>query len=326
MLLNTFFLLLGLGLVLLGSNMLTEGASAIAKRWGVSDLVVGLTIVAFGTSMPELVISIMSAAENAPGVAVGNIVGSNIFNVLVIIGVTSLCCPIKIERTVLTVDMPLMVLSSIVLLVMGNAHTLNDTGTERIILRSQGIVLILFFLVYMGHLYNQAKSQIYNTDPMAQEGAAAKIGSPLKNIIWIIGGLAALIFGGDRFVAGAVGVATTLGVNDAVIGLTLVAAGTSLPELATSITAAMKGKPGIAIGNVIGSNIFNIFMVLGASATVRQLPFGEIGNDDLFTLVAACIVFWIFGWYFKKRTITRWEGAILVVGYLAYSIMLVNRV
>lgn len=326
MLLNTFFMLFGLGLVLLGSNLLTEGASSMAKRWGVSDLVVGLTVVAFGTSTPELAISVMSAFEGSAGLAVGNVVGSNIFNILVIIGVTSLCAPIKMERSVLTLDMPLMVLSSVVLLVMGNAHILNHTGTDAIILRSQGMVLLLFFVVYMGYLYRQAKNPANNTDPMAVEGAQTMTGSWLKSIVWVIGGLAALIYGGDRFVDGASGLAAAFGVNEAVIGLTIVAAGTSLPELATSITAAMKGKPGIALGNVIGSNIFNIFMVLGSSATVRQLSFGEIGNDDLFTLLGASLLFWLFGWFFKKRTITRWEGGILLACFFAYTILLINRV
>lgn len=146
-----------------------------------------------------------------------------------------------------------------------------------------------------------------------------------KSLVWIIGGLAGLVYGGDRFVAGASGIASRLGVSDAVIGLTIVAAGTSLPELATSVTAALKGKPGIALGNVIGSNIFNIFLVLGCSSVIRPLPFGSIGNLDLLTLTGACLLFWLFGWLFKTREITRAEGAVLAAGYVAYVAVLVAQ-
>lgn len=319
---NIFFLLLGLALILVGANFLTDGSSSIAKRWGVSDLIIGLTVVAFGTSAPELVISITSALKDSPELAVGNVVGSNIFNILAIIGITALATPIKVERSIMTVEIPLVILSAVVLLVMGNAPLL-DGSAQRVVTRVDGIILLIFFIIFISHTFSSAKRP---ADPAGENDESVgkiKKMSMLKAWIWVAGGLTALIYGGDCFVKGASGIAFSLGVSEAVIGLTVVAAGTSLPELATSITAALKGRTGIAVGNVIGSNIFNIFLVLGATATIRPLSFGAIGNFDLLTLTGSCVLFWLFGWFFKQRTITRIEGGILAAGYIAYTTVLI---
>ena len=323
MLINIFWLVIGLILILAGANALTDGASSIARRMGISDLVVGLTVVAFGTSAPELAISMISASAGNPQLAIGNVVGSNIFNILIIIGITSMIRPIVIQRSVMTLEMPMMILSSIVLLVMGNSMWLNGGGTNEVS-RVSGIFLLIFFLLFMRYTFASAK----NPEIAASSESETK---PVKElpvwraILYVIGGLVALVWGGDKFVDGASGIASSLGVSDAVIGLTIVAAGTSLPELATSIVAAMKGKSDMAIGNVIGSNIFNVLMVLGASAVISPLPFGSIGNLDLFTLLGASVLFYLFGWFFKERTITRIEGGILTAGYIAYVIVLLSR-
>lgn len=323
MLLNIFFLLLGLGLILVGANALTDGASAMARRWGVSDLVIGLTVVAFGTSAPELAISIISAVNGSPAMAIGNVVGSNIFNVLVIIGVTAIFAPIKIQRSIMTNEIPLVILSALVLLTMGNGPLL-DGAPRPMITRADGIILLFFFIIFMRYTFSQAKSDTaLASEP---ENASVKAMPLWKAVIWVIGGLAGLVYGGDRFVAGASGIASAFGVSDAIIGLTIVAAGTSLPELATSVTAALKGKSGMAVGNVIGSNIFNIFLVLGATATIRPLDFGGIGNLDLLVLTGACVLFWLFGWFFKQRTITRIEGMALTLCYIAYILVLILQV
>lgn len=329
MFLDIVYLIVGLVLILLGANFLTDGASAIAKRWGVSDLVVGLTVVAFGTSAPELVISIMSAINGNAGLAIGNVVGSNIFNVFAIIGITALVAPIKIEKSIMTKDIPLVLLSALALLAIGNGNIL-DGDSERILGRVDGILLLLFFCIFMRHTFSQAKQEEkldgeMPKDPAAEAGEGIKEMPLWKSLLWVAGGLAGLVYGGDRFVAGASAIASSLGVSDAVIGLTIVAAGTSLPELATSVAAAVKGKPGIALGNVIGSNIFNIFLVLGLAGTIRPLPFGSIGNFDLLTLTAACLLFWFFGWFFKERTITRWEGGLLTCCYIGYIAVLVAQ-
>lgn len=313
---DIFWLILGLVLILVGANALTDGASAVAKRWGVSDLVIGLTVVAFGTSAPELAISLVSAFQGSAPLAIGNVVGSNIFNVLVIIGVVAMLKPIKVERSIMVNELPLVVLSSLALLAIGCGDLMGVTG-ERELIRPEGILLLLFFMIFMRYTFSQAESTP-STDPTA-ENVAAKPDMPmLKAVVWVLAGLAALVYGGDRFVDGASGIATSLGMSDALIGLTIVAAGTSLPELATSITAAIKGKTGIAIGNVIGSNIFNIFLVLGLTGTIIPLPFGGITEVDLLVMALSSTLFWGFSWKFAERTITRLEGAILFLLYITY--------
>ncbi len=315
---NIVFLLLGLGLILSGANLLTDGASALARRWGVSDLVIGLTVVAFGTSAPELVISIMSAINGSAELAIGNVVGSNIFNVLAIIGITSLVRPIIVRHSIMTADIPLVIVSALVLLAMGSGPVLGD-GPERQLSRIDGIVLLMFFAIFMRYTFAQAKSGTTEALPISNKPEMPMA----KSMLWIALGLGGLILGGNWFVDGASGIASALGVSDAVIGLTIVAAGTSLPELATSVISAIKGKPGLAVGNVIGSNIFNIFLVLGASATISPLQFGSITETDLLVLAASCILFWFFGYFFKKSTITRGEGAVLTSLYVVYTLWLV---
>lgn len=322
MILNIVWLIVGLVLILVGANALTDGASAIAKRMGISDLIVGLTIVAFGTSAPELAISVISAsAGNAP-LAIGNVVGSNIFNILVIIGITAIVRPIVVSRSVMSLEIPMVILSSVILVVMGNT-TLLDGGINQIS-RVDAIFLLMFFLLFMRYTFASAK-QPDLSQPETDKAAQSKPMHIGKSIIYVIAGLAALVWGGDKFVDGASGIAAGLGVSEAVIGLTIVAAGTSLPELATSIVAAMKGKSELAVGNVIGSNIFNVVVVLGISGAITPLPFGSIGNFDLLTLLAASIAFYLFGWFFKTRTITRLEGAILTAGYVAYIGILLSK-
>lgn len=316
---DIFWLLVGLALIIAGANALTDGASAIAKRWGVSDLVVGLTVVAFGTSAPELAISLVSAIQGNAPMAIGNVVGSNIFNVFVIIGVVALIKPIKVEKSIMVNEIPLVILSSVALLAIGCGNLLGVEG-ERILQRPHGILLLLFFMIFMRYTFSQAKNPLPG-EPLQEKGES-KGEMPLwKAVLWVAGGLAGLVYGGDRFVSGASGLASALGMSDALIGLTIVAAGTSLPELATSVSAALKGKPGIAVGNVIGSNVFNIFFVLGVTGTVSPLPFGGIGVFDLLVMTLAAVFFWAFSWKFAVRTIMRWEGGLLLACYIAYIML-----
>lgn len=320
MIIDIILLIVGLVLILGGANYLTDGAAAVARRFGMSDLMVGLTIVAFGTSAPELTISIMSAIDGNTGIAIGNVVGSNIFNTLIIIGAVAVARPIKITGGIMSKEIPLVVLSAAALLAMGSSKWLD--GTTPVISRVDGILLLLFFAIFMRYVFSQSKRKMPETSENSNETKPVQT-ALWKSVIFIIGGLAALIYGGDLFVDKASAIASSLGVSDAIIGLTIVAMGTSLPELATSLTAAIKGNSGIAIGNVIGSNIFNIFLVLGCSATIRPLPFGAISEIDLLVLFASCVLFWIFGWFFGNRTINRAEGGLLVAGYIAYMIYLV---
>ena len=320
MIIDILILISGLALILLGANCLTDGSAAVAKRWGVSDLVIGLTIVAFGTSAPELVISTLSAINGSAEMAIGNVVGSNIFNILMIVGVTAMVLPIKVEKSIMTNEIPLVILSSLVMLFFAN-DILIDGDSENAISRIDGLILLLFFAIFMRYTFSIAKNGVA-TDESTGE---VKTMSGLKATLFILGGLAGLIYGGQLFVDGASGVARALGASESLIGLTLVAGGTSLPELATSVTAALKRNSGIAIGNVVGSNLFNIFFVLGCSSTITPLSMGGITNLDLGVMVGASLLFWLFGYFFKDRTFTRSEGAVMVLAYIGYTAFLISQ-
>lgn len=322
MAIDCLLLVVGMVLILGGANFMTDGSAALAKRLGMSDFLVGLTVVSMMTSAPELVVSVTSAFNASTEMAIGNIVGSNIFNILVIVGVSALIKPIAVERGILLNEIPLVVLSSVVLLVMGSAPWLD--GGAMTLTRVDGLILLLFFIIFMRYTFASAKRVEPGTDPAEAEGAAKKQMPLWKAIVYVLGGLAGLVFGGDLFVDGASGIAKSVGWSEGLIGLTILAAGTSLPELATSVVAALKGNPGICLGNVIGSNIFNIFFVLGITSTIMPLSFGTIGLSDLLVLTAASLLFWIVGSFFgRSRTITRWEGALMVLLYVAYTTWLI---
>lgn len=316
---NIVLLIGGLILILVGANGLTDGAASIAKRFKIPTIVIGLTIVAFGTSAPELTVSVSSALKGSADIAIGNVVGSNIFNTLMIVGCTALVAPIVITRNTLRKEIPLCILSSIVLLIFANDVFL-DKATENVLSVSDGLILLCFFAIFMGYTFAIATGNNGN-DAAAEE--EIRILPVWRSSLYIVGGLAGLIFGGQWFVEGASNIARSLGVSESIIGLTLVAGGTSLPELATSIVAALKKNPEIAIGNVVGSNLFNIFFVLGCSATITPLHMDGVNNFDFLTLVGAGILLWFFGLFFAKRTITRIEGSILVLCYIAYTVILI---
>ena len=284
---NILLLIGGLILILLGANGLTDGAASVAKRFRIPPIVIGLTIVAFGTSAPELTVSVSSALKGSADIAIGNVVGSNIFNTLMIVGCTALFAPIVITRNTLRKEIPLCILSSIVLLICANDVFL-DKAPENILNRVDSLLLLCFFVIFMGYTFAIASKPVTMEQqaehPVIEEETEIKSLPWWQSILYIIGGLAALIFGGQLFVDGATGIARNLGVSESIIGLTLVAGGTSLPELATSIVAALKKNPEIAIGNVIGSNLFNIFFVLGCSASITPLHLSGIcfGYSDCF--------------------------------------------
>ena len=312
---DILILLLGLGLILVGANALTDGASAVAKRFGISDLVIGLTIVAMGTSAPELVVSVTAALNDSAELALGNVVGSNVFNILAIVGCTAMVMPISVGKGLMSKELPLVILSSLVMWAVAS-DTLLDGEAANVVSRIDGILLLAFFAIFMRYTFSIAKADSPDTEeikPMPMWKAA----------LWIIGGLAGLIFGGRYFVDGASGIARSLGVSESVIGLTLVAAGTSLPELATSVVAALKKNPGIAIGNVIGSCLFNIFFIIGTAATISPLPLGGITQTDMLTLVGASVLLWFFGLVIGDRKITRVEGVFMLLCFIAYTAWLI---
>lgn len=315
MFLDILMLVGGLALILTGANYMTEGSASLARRMGMSDFIVGLTIVSMMTSAPELVVSVMSAFNASTEMAIGNIVGSNIFNILVIAGIVAMIKPIKVAEGLLVNEIPLVVLSSVVLLVMGCAPLL-DPGAPMELTRVDGLILLLFFTVFMRYTFSTAKKE--NDAPKESKKEMAL----WRALLSVAGGLGALIFGGEWFVDGASGLAKSLGMSDAVIGLTIIAAGTSLPELATSVAAALRGYPGMCIGNVIGSCIFNIFFVLGVTSTIRPLQFGSIGVGDLTVMTLSAILFWTVGKLYKYLSITRAEGGMMFLCYIAYIVVL----
>ena len=322
MILDILYFVLGVGLIIGGANYLTEGASTLARRFGVSPLVVGLTIVAFGTSSPELIVSLTSALKGSADISLGNVVGSNLFNVLAIGGVTALVAPISITRGTLKREIPLMLLASFVLSFMVLDRVLDPTATANMITRSEGLTLLAFFLIFLSYTFAIAKRR--PGDP--HEVSDSPNNYPLwLQLLFIFGGLAALVWGGDLFVSSASSIASALGMSESFIGLTIVAAGTSLPELATSVAAALKKQPEIAVGNIVGSNVFNIFFILGTTATVQPIRAGGIGVLDLVVMTAAALLLYIFALLFGDKVIKRGEGFILLSCYIAYTIYLITQ-
>ena len=314
-------MLLGLGLLLVGANYMTEGSSAIAKRFGISEFVIGLTIVAVGTSAPEFVVSLISTTKGTTDIAIGNILGSNLFNTLMILGVTALIRPIRIERNTLSRDIPFGLLAAVVLAICGLDSLLN--GSEGIISRSEGLLMLCFLIVFMVYSFITAKrdSQV-EEEPTPEAGKQHPI---WLEIVMIVGGLAALVYGGELFLKHAVVFARNIGISEAVIAVTLMAGGTSMPELITCVIAAVKKKGQMALGNVIGSNISNIFLILGTCATVSPLQLGNILPIDLIILAAASLLIVITAFTFRRNELDRSEGAIFILLYIGYIIWLLMR-
>lgn len=310
-------LLIVVGFVLLvyGADWLVEGAAAVAKRFGITDLVIGLTVVAFGTSMPEFVVNMVSLVNNSTDLAITNVLGSNIINTLVILGLTALVYPIASQKRSRDFDIPMSIIAGI--LVFAAVTIESPFGEEcRGISRMGGVILLLLFVYFIYNTFRHAKDH-------PDEGPSDKVQytkeiSVLQAIALIFIGLAGLVIGGELIVKSAVSIATRCGVSEAIIGLTIVALGTSLPELATSVIAAFKHNSDIALGNVIGSNIFNVFFILGASAVIRPLPAYSGIEIDAWIAAIGSIVVWMAVKTNHERKIQRWAGAILLIIYAAY--------
>lgn len=303
---SILYIILGAVVVLWGADRLTDGATALAQRMKIPQIVIGLTVVAMGTSMPEFFVSLMSALHGTSDLAVGNIVGSNIFNTMAIVGIAAVVAPMTISRNTVRKDIPFAVLASALLLMM--CYNLEISRWEAAVL----FVVFIIFMVYTVRMgMKNGDEQAIEQPPMAL----------WKSVGLLILGLLCLVGGSDLFVNGAKSVAKMLGVSDAVIGLTVVACGTSLPELATSIVAARKGQSAIAIGNVIGSNVFNILMILGITGMVLPMNIQGITTLDLSVMMGSMVLVWLFS--FTKYTVERWEGALLTVGFIGYMTWLV---
>lgn len=318
MILNILLIVVGIAMVLWGADKMTEGASALARRMNVSEMVIGLTIVAAGTSAPELFVSLMSALKGTPDMAVGNVVGSNIINTLVIVGVTAMVMPIAIARQTVTKDMPFTVVATLLLMVLTLDNFASITLWGNVISRIDGIILLLAFAAFMYYTFSVSKTADTGSVP------TAAVKNVWMSLLLIVIGLGCLIFGSNIFVDNASAMAASLGVSESIIGLTIVAGGTSLPELATSVVAARKGQSAMAIGNVIGSNVFNILLILGLTATVCPMQIGNITILDMSMMIISVLLLWLFSW--TKLTLARWEGAVLTVLYLGYLSWLLYNV
>jgi len=311
-------LIIGLVLLVKGADWLVDGASGLAKRFGISDLVIGLTVVALGTSMPEFVVNMVSVANGATDLAITNILGSNIINTYVILGLTALVYPVVSQKRSRDFDIPMSMIAGI--LVFAMVMLTSPFGeAQRGLSRLGGVILLLLFCYFIYNTFRHAKD--HPDETTAEEVKPMKV---WKAVLLIIVGLVGLVVGGEMIVKSAVKIATDLGVSEAIIGLTIVALGTSLPELATSVVAAFKKNCDIALGNVIGSNIFNVFLILGTSAVIRPLPAYNGIEIDAWVAAVGSMLIWLFVKTNKEREVKRWGGAILLLvyaGYLTYRLL-----
>ena len=316
MLLQILLFLVGLALVVFGADYLVEGASAVARKAGLSEFIIGLTIVGMGTSAPEMVVSFIGAAQGNADIAIGNVVGSNIFNTLLILGVTALILPMTITPENRKRDIPMNIFTVVVLVLLGLEHTIFGIGTDGLS-RIDGGILLALFIAYMWYSFTSSK-------PESDSAQDAKKTAIWLAVIYIVGGLAALVFGGRLFVNSAVNIAHSFGVSDKFIAITILAGGTSMPELATCIAAAVKKKGQLALGNIIGSNIFNVLLILGGSAIISPLSFADISYVDLGILMASALVLLTSCFVGKKNSLDRLDGVLFLIlwaGYMAWLIM-----
>ena len=314
MLLSIICFVVGIALVIFGADWLTKGASDLARHLKMSELMIGLTIVAIGTSLPELVISVSSALSGNSGISLGNILGSSILNGMLIVGTTALIAPIVFSGKMLSRELPFNLLASVVVLLVSGSMLVGGAPGEYIT-RYNGLILLCFCAVFVRYTFSLKGNE--------EDSAAQQPMSMGKILLFIAGGLAALIVGGKMFVSGASDIARGFGLSEALIGITIVSAGSSLPELAVSVNAARKGNVGIALGNVLGSNILNVFFILGCSATISPISLEGFTPVDYYVLLASSLFIYLFCAFFGKNKITRWEGGLLVAGYVAYVVYLI---
>lgn len=310
-LLPLFLLAIGLVILVLGAEYLVRGATSLAQRLGISPLVIGLTIVAFGTSTPELTVNVYAALTGATDIAIGNVVGSNIANILFILGLSALIAPLAVARTTTWKEIPFALLAMVLVWVFGNDILLSGASTNALT-AGEGIAFMGIFAIFLYYIVGLARSE-----PPADESTVSQYSFFVSSTM-IVGGLAALIFGGRILVDQAVTMAQLIGLSEAVIGLTVVAVGTSLPELATSVIAAIRGQNDIAVGNIVGSNIFNVLWILGLSSIIAPLPMSAALSFDTLVGLGTTILLFLILFVGKRHTIERWQGGVFVLLYIVY--------
>ncbi|HEQ72219.1 MAG TPA: calcium/sodium antiporter [Spirochaetia bacterium] len=316
--LNAVFLFTGFVPLIFGANLLVDSASALAKKLNIPNIVIGLTIVAFGTSMPELIVNLFSASTGHSDIALGNVIGSNIFNVLCILGVSAVIFPLAVKTTTTWIEIPFSFLAALVVLVAANDILLDHAGAQ-VIDRGEGILLLLFFVIFLGYNFNSIKTGSFTEEVTVKDYTIA------KSIILLVLGIILLVISGRFIVFFAVRFALEIGLSERVIALTIVSIGTSLPELVTSAVSASKRNVDIAIGNIVGSNIFNIFLILGISAVIRPITVQPGAAFDLIVNMAAGLLLFLFIFTGKGRRLERWEGVIFLALFIAYeTVVLLN--
>ncbi|HSI71444.1 MAG TPA: calcium/sodium antiporter [Gillisia sp.] len=320
MLLSSILLIAGLAVLILGANFMVEGASALAKKFNISNLAIGLTVVAFGTSAPELVVNTFAAVQGHEDIVFGNILGSNNFNLFIILGVTGLITPLAVQSSTAWKEIPISFIAIIILFLLVNDRLLWGADTSSLSL-VDGLILLVFFALFLFYVYKQLKDD----SSQIEEVVTVPAYSNLKMGVFIAGGLGGLVLGGNLVVNNAIEIAESLGISQKIIGLTVVAAGTSLPELATSVVAALKKNADIAVGNIVGSNIFNIFLILGASSVLAPIGFSKGFNTDIYILAGGTIFLLLALLTGERKKLDRWEAAILLIFYLAYTTYLVMQ-
>jgi cation:H+ antiporter len=319
MILSMLLIILGFGLLIKGAEVMVDGASSIAKKFKVSDLVIGLTVVAFGTSAPELVVSLLSAWNGNTDIALGNVLGSTIANTLLILGVAASIYPLHVAKNTVYKEIPFNLLAVVLLGIMANDLFL-DGISQTIISRSEALVLLSFFIIFMYYTFGIASSA-----PDQTEAGEIKERKTLISIGMVVIGITALVIGGNWVVSSSVSIATSFGISEALIGFTIVAIGTSLPELVTSAVAASRKQTDIAIGNVIGSNIFNTFWILGITGLITPLPVNPGANLDLSVALGASLALFLALFVGKRHQLERWQGAVFIAVYITYLTALVIR-
>ena len=316
MVLAGFLVILGFVFLIKGADWMVNGSTLLAKKHRIPDLAIGLTIVAFGTSAPELVVNTVASFENHSDIVLGNIIGSNNFNLFMILGIVGLILPITVQSSTVWKEIPISFFAALLFLVLANGFFLSGTLD---LSRIDGFILFVFFLLFLFYIYKQMKTDVSPEAPVLVNASNLKI--------WglILLGLVGLIVGGKLIVDNAVAIASELGVSEKIIGLTIIAAGTSLPELMTSVVAALKKNSDIAIGNIIGSNIFNIFLILSISALVRPITFSSVFNTDIYLLLGGTLFLFAAMFLGKRKTLDRWEAALLLITFIGYTTYLVHQ-
>lgn len=316
MILQVGILLIGFVILIKGADWLVDGASSLAKKHNISDLAIGLTVVAFGTSAPEMVVNVIAAFQGHQDIAFGNVIGSNNFNIFVILGIAGLIAPLAVQSSTVWKEIPLSFFAIVLLFFLANNFFLTDqSGLSRI----DGLILLVMFGLFLFYVYKQLKVDPQDKIETFQHHSSMKIW------LLILLGMAGLVLGGRLVVESAIRLATAWEISEKIIGLTIVAAGTSLPELATSVVAAIKKNNDIAVGNIVGSNIFNIFLILGVSSVITPIGFDQAFNPDIYFLAFGTLVLFAVMFTGKRKTLDRWEAALLLAFYVAYTVRLVTR-